>query len=143
IEGGFKVVGGVWSKDLSSATTITFDGPMLTTTVGPATVGFYIGLNLISRINVTFTDLTLSVKPGGASGTFNNRGISIYTARLQNCQNIAFNRVTFVRSNASGGANGTLGATGSNGSDAVSGLVGSADNATACGKGGAGGAGGG
>src|SRR5262245_2062998 len=142
IEGGF-VPGATWKKDLTIPTTITVTPPLQTVVVGPATVGYYAGLNLVSKTDVTITDLVLSVVPGGASGTFGSRGLTVYSVRMQSCENVSFNRVQFNRGAASGGLNGQPGVTGGTGSNAVSGGAGNIDNENACGLGGAGGAGGG
>ena len=143
IEGGFGVVAGVWRKDLSAPTNITVNPPVASVTIGPATIGYHAGIDMVGRSNVTIADLTLSVKPTGATGTFNSRGITVYTARLEGCTNVAFSRVHAVRGNASGGLGGSAGVAGANGSSGLSGLFGSPDGENNCGLGGRGGAGGG
>jgi hypothetical protein len=133
----------VWGKDLSVPTTIMINPPLATVLVGPTNVGYFAGINMVSRSNVTIADLKLNVKPSGASGTFSNRGITVYTARLEGCSNITFSRVNALRGSASDGPAGSAGSTGASGSNGFNGGVGSIDDQNACGLGGRGAAGGG
>ncbi len=135
IEGGYNE--GNWAKDLSAPTNIEVDPPLIV----PDSTGCYAGILGFNQSNFQFRDLNIHVLPAGASGTFNNRGITIYGAHLINCSGWTFYRVTLTTGDATGGVNGADGATGANGSDgSIGGSV--VPGAGSCGFGGNGGAGG-
>ncbi len=123
IEGDFDP--GTWTK-LPPATIITV-APDLHNFQG--TSGYYVGIDASTRSGFTIRDLSLSVLPQGALGTYANRGISVYGVHLASCSDYSFVHVSIATGAASGGVNGVVGADGANG------LPGSAGGATLGGNG--------
>ena len=143
IEGDFDP--STWAKALAPGTTITI-APEPHVFAGVS--AYYVGIDASSRLNFTIRDLTLSVLPGGASGTYLNRGISVYGVHLDSCSDYSFVHVSIINGAATGGTNGVGGL---NGADALTGNWGSpgVDHSPCdpcppypCGNGGEGGAGG-
>src|SRR5262249_30312525 len=85
--------------------------------------GYYAGIDASARSGFAIRDLALSVLPQGASGTYANRGISIYGVHLAGCSDYSITHVSIATGAASGGANGVIGTNG------ASGLPGSAGGA--------------
>jgi len=135
IEGGFDAI--TWGKTSSPFTVITIVPDQH---VFAGASAYYAGIDATSRANFTLRDLVLSVLPAGASGTYGDRGISVYGVHLANCADYAFSRVAIVTGNASAGTNGSAG---SSGADGVPGYPGGSSSGPECGWGGAGGEGGG
>src|SRR2546425_1203245 len=82
--------------------------PGTTITVAPdlhdfSGAGYYVGIDASSRSGFSLRDLSLSVLPQGASGTFANRGISVYGVHLAGCSDYSFSRVSIMTGAASGG----------------------------------------
>jgi hypothetical protein len=121
IPAGVTIIGGYvanpqgeWVQSSASASNIFINSPPLEQpTVGGVQVGQYIGIEPTGN-NFKLRNLNFSVMPGGASGTTNSRGRSIYGIYLNGRTGFEITRCTITTGAAS---NGTAGGNGRNASD--------------------------
>ena len=109
IDGGYNVSGTNWIKSSAAGTTTLTINPPSTNN---GTAGHYIGL-LCSANNFSLRDLTINVQTGGASGNYNNRGLSIYGVYLNGATGWTMSRCAInTGAGSSGAAGGTPTGTG-------------------------------
>lgn len=150
IDGDWEIVAGIGRKNSSLSTTVNVNSNLQTAAYDGAagtTVGFYIGVEAITRTNFRIEDITFNVKNGGAAGTATgttgNRGNSVYGFYFRNSSGWVLERCVMNTGSGSNGAVGTNGANGAPGAVGQTGSTGDCDDDCMTNFGGSGGAGGG
>jgi gliding motility-associated-like protein len=148
IDGDWEIVSGVGRKNSSLATIVNVNSSLQTGAYDGAagtTVGFYIGIEAITRTNFRIEDITFHVKNGGASGTATgttgNRGNSVYGFYFRNSNGYILERVEMNVGSGSSGSAGVNGAVSANGGNGANGVGGDCDDDCMINNGGAGGLG--
>ncbi len=125
IDGGYKVTNNTWVKSSAETTIINVDPPLETVLVNGTNLGFYRGFAAYNVNHWTLQDLNINVKIGGATGTTDRSGHSIYGIHItDSCNNYLISRCKIEVGPASNGEDGLTGTDGINGDDGGNGIPG-------------------